>query len=63
MALKGLLGLTLVLSITLGVGLVLIPILTHYPGTGLMLVLLGLFFSSYLTLNMGKGPVGMFRVR
>ena len=58
MGLKSLIGLTLVLSLTLGVGLILIPILTHYPLTGLMLVLLGLFFSNYLTLNLGKGPVG-----
>jgi hypothetical protein len=55
---KGLMGLVVVLSLTLGIGLLLIPILDNYPAVGLMLVALGLFFSNYLTLNLGKGPVG-----
>lgn len=55
---KGLLGLVLVLFLMLGSGLLLVPILTHYPATGLMLALLGLFFANYVTLNLGKGPVG-----
>lgn len=59
MGLKGLLGLTLVLVLTLGIGLLLIPVLMHYPFTGLLLVLLGLFFANYVALNLGKGPVGV----
>jgi len=59
MGLKGVFGTALVLSLTLGVGLLLTPVLNHYPVTGLMLVLLGVFFSNYITLNMGKGLVGM----
>lgn len=55
---KGLLGLILVLCIMLSSGLLLIPVLIHYPATGLMLVLLGLFVANYVTLNLGKGPVG-----
>lgn len=55
---KGLVGLILVLFIMLGSGLLLIPVLTYYPGTALMLVLLGLFAANYLTLNLGKPPVG-----
>ncbi len=55
---KGLIGLILVLGMILSTGLLLIPILTYYPMTALMLVLLGLFFANYLTLHMGKGPVG-----
>jgi hypothetical protein len=58
MGLKGLLGVVLLLCLTLGIGLLLIPFLKHYPATGLLLVALGLFFSNYLTLNLGKGPVG-----
>lgn len=58
MGLKSLLGLVLVLSLTLGIGLLLAPVLDHYPAAGLMVVAVGLFFSNYLALNRGKGPVG-----
>lgn len=57
MALKGLLGLLLVLSLTLGVGLLLLPFLMHYPITGLMLVFIGLFVSNFLSINRGKPAV------
>ena len=60
MGAKGLVGLILILSLILSTGLLLIPVLTYYPMTALMLVLLGLFFANYLSLNMGKGPVGAF---
>ena len=55
---KSLLGLLLALSVMLGVGLLLIPMLQHYPATGLILVLLGLFVANYVSLNLGKAPVG-----
>ncbi|MEH6550025.1 MAG: DUF2955 domain-containing protein [Pseudomonadales bacterium] len=58
MGLKGLLGLSLLLSLTLGIGLLLIPILINYPLTGLVLVGLGLFLSNYISIHLGKGPVG-----
>ena len=58
MALKGLLGLLLVVAIMLSSGLMLIPVLVHYPTTGLLLVLLGLFLANYVSLNLGKPPVG-----
>ena len=57
---KGLFGLILVLFLILSTGLLLIPVLTYYPMTALMLVLLGLFFANYLALNKGKGAVGTF---
>lgn len=60
MGLKGLVGLILVLSLILSSGLLLIPLLTYYPMMALMLVLLGLFFANYLSLNLGKGAVGAF---
>jgi hypothetical protein len=56
---KGLAGLVVVLAVTLGIGLLLIPVLDHYPALGLLLVAAGLFFSNYLSLNLGKGPVGL----
>jgi hypothetical protein len=57
---KGLIGLVVVLCVMLSSGLLLVPILQHYPATGLMLALLGLFFANYATLNLGKPPIGAF---
>jgi hypothetical protein len=54
---KSLLGLLLVVSITLGVGLALTPILRNYPWTGVMMIATGLFASTYLGVGLGKGPV------
>lgn len=56
--LKGLAGLVVLVLFTLGVGLVLIPMLQHYPVAALLIVAVGLYFSSYLTVNLGKGLVG-----
>lgn len=56
--LKSLFGLVLLVLLTLGVGLLLIPMLQHYPVAALLIVALGLYFSSYLTVNLGKGLVG-----
>lgn len=58
MGLKGLLNLILVVLITLGVGLLLIPLLIEYPLSAVLIVVLGLYFSFYLTVNKGKGLVG-----
>ena len=55
---KALLGLLLVLAIMLSSGLILTPILLNYAATGLLLVLLGLFLANYISLNLGKPPVG-----
>ena len=57
MGAKGLLGLMLVVAITLGIGLVLTPILQLYPVTGVLLIATGLFVSTYLGVGMGKGAV------
>jgi hypothetical protein len=56
---KALLGLALVVMITLGVGLLLIPLLQNYPFSAVLMIAAGLYFSSYLTVGMGKGLVGM----
>jgi hypothetical protein len=58
MGLKGLLGLILVVLITLGIGLLLIPLLLEYPLSAVLIVALGLYFSFYLTVHQGKALVG-----
>ena len=60
MRLKSLLGLILVVLITLGVGLLLIPVLVNYPVSAVLIVAVGLYLSTYLTVNAGKGLVGSF---
>ena len=55
---KQLFGLLLVVLTSLGLGLVLIPLLLNYQVTALLLVTLGLYFSAYLTVNMGKALFG-----
>ena len=58
LGLKNLFGLLLVVLLTLGMGLLLIPLLLHYPLAAVLIVTVGLYFSNYLTLNLGKGLVG-----
>ncbi len=58
MGFKGMIGLILAVIIMLGSGVLLIPVLTHFPSTGLMIVFVGLFLASYMSLNLGKGMVG-----
>jgi len=57
---KGLLGVVILIATTSSVGLLLIPILHNYPFTALLIVGIGLFFSNYLSVNMGKAAVGAF---
>ena len=58
MKLKGLIVFSLLLCMTLGLGLLYIPLLIHYPVTALLLVTVGLFFSNHLSINRGQGAVG-----
>lgn len=60
MKLKGLVGLVVLITVTTGIGLLLIPMLRYYPVTALLIVAVGLYASNYLTINMGKGLVGAF---
>jgi hypothetical protein len=60
MPLKALVGLSLVVAVTTGVGILLIPLLLAYPMTALMVVALGLFLSFYVTVILGKALVGAF---
>ncbi len=58
MGAKALLGLSLVVCLTTGVGLLLIPLLEHYAFAGVLLVAVGIFAASHVTVNLGKGLVG-----
>ena len=58
MGFKGLVGVVLVVLLTLGTGLVLIPMLLTYPLTAILVVSLGLYLSNYLTVIQGKELVG-----
>jgi len=59
MGVKKLFGLIVVVMITLGVGLLLIPLLLYYPLSAMLIVAAGLYFSTYLTVNRGKVLFGM----
>ena len=58
--LKGLVGLVVLVSVTMGAGLLLVPVLVNYPFTGLVIVAAGLFISNDLSVNKGKAAVGAF---
>ena len=60
MGAKGLIGLVIVMSISLSLGLLLIPMLLHYQAAALLIVAFGIYLSSYLTINMGKMLFGTF---
>ena len=50
--LKGLLGLILVVAITLGVGLVLAPLLGKYPVSALLIIAAGIYLSTYISVGL-----------
>lgn len=55
---KSLLGLIAAMLLTLGIGLLLTPLLEHYPLVGVLTVLLGLYASTYVSVSRGKALVG-----
>lgn len=57
---KSLFGLLLIVLMSLGMGLLLVPLLLHYQMSAFLLVVVGLYFSSYLTVNKGKALFGTF---
>ena len=59
MGFKRLVGLLVFVMITTGVGLLLIPVLQHYPVTAILLVAVGLYLSNTLSMNKGKSGVAM----
>lgn len=62
MGVKGLFGLVLVMLLTLGMGLLLTPLLQYYPFAGVLIVLLGLYLSTYVSVSQGKALVGTLLV-
>jgi len=58
MRLKGLLGLLLVVTITLGVGLLLTPLLGKYPVSALLIIAAGLYLSTFVSIGLRKGLIG-----
>jgi len=58
MGVKGVVGLFLVMLVTLGIGLLLTPMLIHYPLAGVLTVAVGLYFSTYLSVSQGKALLG-----
>lgn len=54
---KALIALSLVLAVTLGVGLLLVPLLLNYPVTAVLIAAAGIYFSNYMSVHMGKGAV------
>ena len=59
---KGLFGLVVVVVLSLGVGLILTPLLLKYPFVAVLLVTLGLYLSFYVTVHMGKALLGTFLI-
>ena len=57
---KRILGLVIVIMITLGLGLLLIPLLLNFQLTALLLVILGLYLSAYLAVNRNKNLLSVF---
>ncbi|HEY5646877.1 MAG TPA: DUF2955 domain-containing protein [Pseudomonadales bacterium] len=54
---KALAGLALAITITLGVGPLLAPMLQNYPVTALLVAAVGIYLCNHLSINLGKGPV------
>lgn len=58
--LKALIALLIIICISLGVGLLLIPILLNYPAAAILIVGLGLYFSTYISVSKGQALLGVF---
>jgi len=48
-----------VTALTTGTGLLIIPLLSEYPATAILVVLVALFFSTYISVSLGQVTVGM----
>ncbi|MEL7045471.1 MAG: DUF2955 domain-containing protein, partial [Pseudomonadota bacterium] len=57
---KALLALILVVTVSLMVGVLLIPLLRYYPVTAVLVVASGLYLAMYLTVIRGKRMLGIF---
>ena len=57
--LKGLLGLLVAVASTLCVGLVMIPLLLNYPLTAVLIISVGLYASTIISIKLGNRPAGV----
>ncbi len=57
---KKLLVLVVAVMFILGLGLLLIRMLDYYPLSAVLIVICGIYLTSYMTVNLAKGPVAMF---
>ena len=56
--LKKLIVLIVLILLTLSIGILITPLILYYPVSGIMIVGVGIYFSTYLTVNLEKGLVG-----
>ncbi|WP_286263731.1 DUF2955 domain-containing protein [Thalassotalea atypica] len=56
---KALIALVIVVCISLGIGVLLVPLLLQYPLSAIMMVAFGLYFSTYITVILGKALLGI----
>jgi hypothetical protein len=57
---KALLTVLIMISVTTGVGLLLVPLLLHFPVSAILVVALGLYFAFYLTIYLRQATLGLF---
>ncbi len=57
--LKGLVTLLLVVTVTVGSGLVMIPLLLNYPVTAVLVIAAGIYLGAVISLEMRKAAVGL----
>nr|AAP49328.1 Uvs053 [uncultured bacterium] len=57
---KGALGLLLVTLLTLSIGLLLVPLLQNYPLSAVLLIVIGIYMSTLVTVGQGKVLLGTF---
>src|SRR5687768_12130728 len=58
LGLKGLVGLLLMVTVTLGVGLVMTPLLRNYPFSAVLIIAAGLYASTVIAVGLRKALVG-----
>ena len=56
--LKKLIALIILMLLTLSIGILVTPLILYYPVSGILIVGVGIYFSTYLTVNLEKGLVG-----
>ena len=60
MKFKALLVLMVIIAVTTGIGLLLVPLFMHFPIVAVLVVAIGLYLSFYLILVLRQGVLGLF---